>query len=485
MAVSIFTSRIVLEYLGITDYGIYQSVGGIVGLVAFANTAISTGISRFITYGLGEENPEKLKQTFSTILTIQLGMALFLVIVAETVGLWFVTHKLFIPDEARSAAVFAYHISILTMILSMMSNPFNAAIIAHERMKVFAYISLFQAFASLGVAYALMLSPANKLQLYALLLFGVQLVVLSFYILYSRRHFDEINFKPSFHRSIFREVAGFTGWSLISSFSIALNNQGVLVLINMFFSPAVVAARSVSLTVNTAANNFVSNFRTAMNPQIVKQYAAGNFEGSKNLLLTSTSLSFFLMLMLCVPIFFTADKLLALWLKEVPEYAGIFLKLVILQSLFQIFDTSFYTALYAKGQLKQNALISPLVGFICLPVVYVLFKFGCSPVALSWAMLASSIILGMIVKPLLLIKIVDYTWQDIVPIFKRCLLVGAVTFLLGFCVYKALPSDNFGSFVLQVLTDVVLSAIIIYVIGLTSGMRKKLNAMLIKKLKLK
>lgn len=476
MAVGIFTSRVTLEYLGITDYGIYQSVGGIVGLVAFANTAISTGISRFITFGLGERNLKKLKRLFSTLISTQIAFILILVIIAETVGLWFVTHRLVIPAEAMDAAIFTYHLSIITMALSMLANPFNATIIAHERMHIYAYITLVNTFATLGAAYLLTIIPTGRLYLYSSALFIISVGTLLFEIIYSRRSFQETTFKLTFDRKIIKEIAGFSGWSLVAALSISLNNQGILVLLNMFFSPAIVAARAVSLTINNAANQFVGNFRTAMNPQIVKQYAAGNFDESKTLLLSSTKISFFLMLVLCVPIFYTADSLLSVWLKKVPEYSSIFLKLVIIQSLFQIFDVSFYTALYAKGQLRENALISPVLGLLCFPIVYILFKHGASPVSLSWVMLIYYAILGIIVKPILLVKIVDYHWNEIIPIILRCLLVAIIAFSLSFIINDFYTTPN-GWNRLLILAPIfaLLTAVIVYVIGFSPTARRALN----------
>lgn len=474
MAIGFFTSRITLEYLGVTDYGVYQSVGGIVGLVSFVNSAITTGISRFITFSIGEGNLEKSRRLFSTILSTQLVFIAILVIIAETVGLWFVKHKLVIPEATMSAAVFTYHLSVFTMALSMLANPFNAMIVAHEHMKIYAYISLAQSFSILGAAYLLTVTPTGRLFLYSSLLFLITVCALAYQIYYSQKHFKETSFKPIFDRMIVREVAGFSGWSLIAALSMALNNQGILVLLNMFFTPAVVAARAVSLTVNGSVNSLVGNFRAAMNPQIVKQYAAGNYDVSKNLLLNSTKFSFFLLLILVVPVFYMADPLLEIWLKEVPEYSGIFLKLVIIQSLFQIFDTSFYMALYAKGQLRENALISPVMGLMCFPIVYILFKNGASPVALSWVFLVFYGILGVIVKPILIIQIVNYKWSEIFPVLMICLTTSLLSFASGYFITKATYTPTFWGFLLTSFLSFSASVIIVFFVGLNKNLRSML-----------
>ena len=385
MIISLYTSRVILKILGVDDYGIYQAVGGIVGLLSFLNIALSSGTSRFLTYELGTGNIEKLKATFSTTLSVHLLLALLIVILAETGGLWYFNNKMVIPTNRFAAATWVFHLSIITAIISIISVPYNAAIIAHEKMKVFAYVGIVDAVGRLAIVFMLNIGDVDKLVLYAILLMLFQLGIFLFYVLYCTRAFSESKYKFLFiDRKLFREIFSFSSWGLVAGSAIALNTQGILLLLNYFFSPAIVAARAISLQVYNAANLFVTNFRTAVNPQIVKQLAAGDVEGSHRLLLESTKFSYYLMLILCLPICLLASPLLNLWLVDVPEYTVPFLQLVIIQSLFQVFDTSFYTALYAKGRIKENALISPMISLLSFPVVFVLFKMGASPLALSW-----------------------------------------------------------------------------------------------------
>ena len=483
MAVSLYTSRVVLEILGIDDYGIYQSVGGIVGMLTFINSALSTGTSRFITFELGRNNPEKLHQTFSTIFSLQLILIGIIILVAETVGVWFVNNKLQIPTGAHTAALGAYHLSIFTTAVSLLSVPYLAAIIAHERMNVFAYIGIFEVSAKLGVVYLLTVGNFNRLIFYASLLLIVQLLLTGFYIFYCLKHFKECHYQPILNKKIFKDIFGFSGWSLFAASSTALNNQGVLVLLNMFFSPAVVTARAISLQVNNAANQFVSNFRTAVNPQIVKQYAAGNEAESRSLLLSSTKYSFYMMYMLSLPICIGARPLLEVWLKVVPDYTVIFLQIVIVQSLFQVFDTSFYTALYAKGDLKLNALISPSVGFMMFPIVYLLFKHGASPVALSWASLIMYAIVGLIIKPWLIVKIAGYNWKEIIGVFRPCLIVSLIATSIAYLISRALCQGALLRLALIVMICLCTSCVVIYYFGLSRPVRKKLTNIVIDKVR--
>ena len=481
MIISLYTSRVILQVLGVDDFGIYQAVGGIVGFLSFLNNALSTGSSRFITFGLGEGDNRKLRNIFSTTLTTHICLALLIVLLAETLGLWFLHNKLVIAPERLDAAEFVFHLSILTAFFSLTQVPYNACIIAHEKMSVYAYISIIEASLKLLVVYLLTIGDVDKLKLYALLLCLINVGIVAYYNIYCTRHFEEAKFSLFFDKNLFKEIAGFSGWSLFANASIALNNQGVLVLLNMFFSPAVVAARAISLQVNSAANQFVANFQTAANPQIVKRFAAKDYEGSKQLLLQTTKFSFYLMLLLSLPICLGAKQLLTIWLKTVPEYTVVFLQLVVIQSLFCVFDTSFYRALYAKGRLRENALISPTFGFIQFPIVYVLFRFGYSPVALSWAGIIMNAIVGMIVKPILIIKIVNYNRKDILSVFIPCFRVVICSLPIPLLGYYYLGDESILSFVAIVFISVLSVLTATWFAGLDANVKKQVVEMMKKK----
>lgn len=483
MIISLYTSRVILEKLGVDDYGIYQAVGGIVGFLSFLNGAISNGSSRFLTYELGTGNKEKLKNTFSTLLTAHIIIALIIVIIAETAGLWFVNNKMVIPEARYTAAIYTYHISILTAVFALVLVPFNALIIAHERMTVFAYISIVEAVAKLGICYLLVISSADKLMTYATLILILQICLTLFYKYYCNRSFEESRYKFLIDKNILKPVLSFSGWALFSNASMAFAGQGILVLLNMFFAPAVVSARSISLQVSHAAYQFVSNFRTAANPQIVKLYAVKDYEGSKRLLLQSTKFSYFLMLALAVPIFFLADPLLHIWLGDnVPEYTVPFVKIVIIQCLFQVFDASLYIPLYAKGRIKENALLSPLLEFIAFPIVYLLFKLGYSPIALSWAYLVVFFLLGVVVKPILLVKIVDYKWGELLKMFSSCFLVSIIAIIPSALIDGLFDSSSVIIFLLEAVVLVVLVCIVVYIFGLDKEMKYKINHIVLDKI---
>lgn len=488
MIISLYTSRLILQVLGVDDYGIYQSVGGIVGFLSFLNTALSTGSSRFITFGLGEGSLEKLKKIFSTTLTGHIILAFIIVVIAETAGLWFLHNKLVIPADRMQAAEWVLHFSIVTVFFTLTQVPFNACIIAHEKMNIYAYVSIVDAVCKLLIVYALIIGSIDKLVLYALLHCALQLFILFFYRIYCIRRFQEVSFKLSIDKPVFKEIIGFSGWSLFANSAIALNNQGILLLLNMFFSPAIVTARSISLQVETTAYHFMTNFQTATVPQIVKRYAQKDYEGSKSLLLDMTKYSFYLMLLLAVPIFFSAEQLLSLWLGTVPAYTTIFLQIIIIQSLFQVFDTSFYKALYAKGQLRENALLSPTCLFLNFVIVYILFKMGCSPVTLSWSTMVCYAIIGLVVKPILLIKIVNYKWSEIWYVVWPCLKVFVLSVIIPTGVSLIIKNTGISAlamFAIIVIVCLLSVAIVVWLVGLTAEMRLKLLSIIKSKLRKK
>ena len=473
MLISLYTSRVILQVLGIDDFGLYGAVAGVVGMLIFLNAALSTGTSRFLTFELGTGDFEKLKKTFSTLLNVHIILAIIIVILSETVGLWFVYHKLSIPADRMDAALWTYHISIFATFVLVMQVPFSASVISHEKMNIFAYASIVDVVLKLCIVYLLSVGKMDKLILYAALMCVVSIGMGIFYMLYCFSHFKETRYQFTFDKNIFKSVAGFSAWSLISGLAIALNTQGTVILTNIFFGPAVVTARAISVQVSSAANQFVSSFRTAVNPQIVKQYAAEDYDESKKLLLYSTKFSFFLMLLLGLPIILLAEPILQLWLGQFPEYTVIFVQLIIIQSLFSVFDTSFYTALFTKGRLRENALISPLLGFIQFPIIYLLFKKGYSPVVLSYAGIIVYAMLGLIIKPVLICKIVNYTFRDITSVFIPCLKVCLLAVPIPVLVSYYLANSLINYFAVCVVSAIcVLTAV--YYFGINRQMRHKI-----------
>ena len=378
LGVTLYTSRVVLDKLGVDNYGIYHAVAGVVAMLSFLNSTLSSGTSRFLTFDLGRDNIQKLKRTFSTTFFTHLILALIVVGVLETAGLWFVNHKLVIPEDSMPAAGWVYQISILTTFIAITQVPYTATIIAHENMKVYAYVGVFEAIAKLAVVYLLSISPIDKLVFYAILIATVQLLVAFSYRIYCTRNYEESRLRPIFEKKTFREMMSFSGLGLIANVSQMLSLQGLVVLINMFFQPAIVAAQAVGNQISAAMMQFVNNFKTAINPQIIKLYASGDQKASRELTLESSVYVHELVLLLALPLIVVMDPLLHLWLVEVPPYTTIFAQCIVLKQIFDVYNSTLYTPMIASGKLKSNSLAAVWFGIGMFILLYILLKLGFS-----------------------------------------------------------------------------------------------------------
>lgn len=484
--VSLITARVVLNTLGVEDYGIYQTVGGFVTLLGYLNGALGAASSRFLTFELGTGNYEKLQKTFSSVFFVHLIFAAIVLLLGETIGLWFFYNKLNIPVERMSAAIWTYHLSIVTILFTITQVPYNASIISHEKMNVYAYTSIVDACLKLLIVYLIVISPIDKLIFYSLLLFVQTVGMMVFYRWYCVRNFSESKIVAFLDKKIVKEVLSYSGWNVFATTSVALCSQGLTVITNMFFNPGVVTARAVANTINQTANQFVSNFRTAVNPQVVKQYAAKQYDESSRLLLSSTKYSFYLFLLIALPICLVAEFLLRIWLGQVPEYSVQYLQLAVCTSLFSVFDLSFYTGLYAKGRIKENSIFSSSFFFFAFIGTYILFKLGFSPVVSGWMLLIAQMIIALVVKPIMLVKIVNYRFSDIFAVFKSCFLVliVSVPIPLILYLYKDNLIENYYLREIVICIVAILSvAIAVWFIGLDKETKQKILTFVKSKMK--
>lgn len=422
MGVTLYTSRIILDKLGVEDYGLYQVVGGVVGILSFLNGTLSTGTSRFLTYELGTGDLEKLKRTFSTGFYTHVILALIVVLLMETGGLWFLYNKLVIPPERIDACFWVFQLSIFTTFVAITQVPYTATIMAHERMGIYAYISIFEALAKLGVCYLLSISTIDRLVFYAILIAIVQLLVAMFYRIYSVRYFVESKLLLVFDRRILKSMMGFSGWNVLANISNMLGHQGTLVLINMFFTPVIVAAQAIAGQVSGAMMQFVNNFRVAINPQVIKLYAAGNREESKRLTIQTTIFCFDLVLLLGLPAIIVMDKLMHIWLVEVPNYAVVFTQWIIVRQIVGTFSYSFYIPMMAANKMKTNSMAAVYLGIGEFVVLYILLKLGFGPMWIQYlAFAVTTVGFSLIVKPWILIREIDYNIKEIGLCYLTCL----------------------------------------------------------------
>ena len=480
MVVSLYTSRIILEALGISDYGIYNVVGGIVIVLAFLNNTLSTAAARFITVILGRGDKEEQKRIFANILAVCFCLSAIIVVLAETVGLYILYHYLRIPAERFYAASWVYHISVATVIINILSIPYNATIIAHERIKAFAYISIFDAISKLVVAFVLLhLQNIDKLIVYAILLFLINLVNRAIYGQYCLRHFVETKFTWSYDKQTLKDIFHFILWSSYGSFVSVGFTQGINILLNMFFGPVVNAARGVSVQVQNAVVQFITNFQTALNPQLIKCVSTMQYIEAKKLFVACSKYSFFLLCILGVPIIIEADYILALWLKDVPQFTVIFVRLMLIISICDSLANPLRIVNQAEGNIKKFQLYECSILLLIVPLSYLALKIYNWPAIVFVVHLLLNLMAQYvrvyIVLPKIGMSIYAYLKEVVLPITPVLVLpLFLGTYLSG------LTNDRISGFILSVLFSVSLTLVMIYWVGLKKTEREKIVSILTK-----
>lgn len=437
IAVGLFTSRVILDSLGVEDYGIYNVVAGFVLMFSFFTSSLGAAISRFLTFELGRGKSDKLQRIFSTSVNVQIILSVCIVIMAEAVGIWFVNSKLNIPPDRLYAANWAFQCAVASFVLNLISVPYNAAIIAHERMSAFAYISILEVTLKLIIVYILYISPVDKLITYSVLFALVGLVIRLVYGIYCQRHFDECHYTPVIDKGLMKDITGFAGWNLIGSGAYLFNTQGVNIAMNMFFGVTVNAARGIAAQAEGVVRQFVTNFTTALNPQITKSYAAGNMEYMFKLICRGSKYSYFLMLVFAVPFMFEADIILELWLKTVPEHTSTFLKLTMIGTLCDILGNATANACWATGKVKRYYLWVGIIGSMVFFVSYGLFALG-FPAYSSYIVFIVIYIILIFVKLYIIKGLIGFpvsmfykeTLCRILPVTATTCAFGSLTYLL-------------------------------------------------------
>lgn len=384
MLIGLFTSRIVLKALGVDDFGIYNAVGDVVIGFTFITSALSAAIVRYMAAGLGEGNIERQKKIFSASIIIQLAFSVLLVVLVATVGAWFLHQKMQIPDGRMGAAEMVLIFSTVVLVLNLMSVPYNATIIAHERMGVFAVISIVEGVLKLSVALLLLYGFKDNLVAYSVMMAVTALIVRMCYGIYCRRSFEEARGIVSFDKTLVREMSGFAGWNFFGTGTYVFNTRFVNLLVNIFFGVAVNAARGVASQVEGMFKNFVTNFLTAINPQITKNWASGDREYCFELVRKGSKYTFWMLLLMFIPVAIWAEPLLRLWLGNVPEHAPLFTRLVLVCLMVDLVGNTLVTLVQATGDVKRYYLIAGTTSLLCLPLMWLAFKLGAGA---EWAYL--------------------------------------------------------------------------------------------------
>ena len=470
MCVSLYTSRVILNTLGVEDFGIYNVVGGVVAMLGFLNGAMSSSTSRYITFALGKGQFDRLHQIFCVSVNVHFILSVLIVILAETIGLWYFYNKLVMPANRIDAAFWVYQCSVLTTLIMIMSVPYNATIVAHEKMSAFAYVSVFEVLMKLVIVYLLLLSPFDKLIVYSVLLVIVQLIVRSCYTIYCHRHFTETHYRFERNLKLTREMFAFAFWSLWGNMAAVFYTQGLNLMLNAFFGPVVNAARAVSVQVQNACSQFISNFQMALNPQITKSYAKGENEYMFSLIYRSARFSFFLMLIITMPIMIESNKILSLWLKLVPDNTVVFMRLILATSLIYTLSNPLVVLAQATGKVRRYQMVVGGVLLLILPVSYICLYFGCP----AWSVFLVHFCVEFFanfIRMYMLKGMMDFSMCDYCKkVLFVVVLVSVLSFIVPVLLYLSMPQSLFSFFVV-IISCVVSTSVCSYFFGLSAHER--------------
>ncbi|MBQ0142355.1 MAG: lipopolysaccharide biosynthesis protein [Prevotellaceae bacterium] len=472
MVVTLFTSRIILQSLGVDDYGIYNEVGGIVSMFSLILGSMTDATQRFLTIELGKGERGDINNVFSTSIQLHIIIGIIIVLIAEPVGLWFMYNKLNIPVERLSAAFWVFQCSLLSFFVLVISIPYNALIVAYERMKAFAYISVIDALLRLIIAYMMAINfSIDKLVLYAILMMITQLLIRNIYNFYCKRNFKESKYHYTKNHKLTRNFGRFAAWSMLGNMSYVCNNYGISLLLGMFFAPFVNAAHGITLQVQGAFSTFEKNFQTAVNPQITKNYAAGDIIEMETLIFRSARLSFLLILIPLIPILFEAETIFKLWLNIVPEYTVIFVQLMVITSLISTLRNPLEVAIKATGEIKMFEISVYGSKLLILPCAYICLRLGCSPTSVFIV----SLLFELLAISLSLIEAKRLLGLSILTFIKKTVLRLCVTVLLSVITPIAiclLLNPDILRFLILTLCSIVVTTIISSFVGLTTRERK-------------
>ena len=381
MAVSLYTSRLVLDALGVEDYGIYQVVGGLVGMFGILSGSLSVSTSRFLTYALGTGNFDELKRTFATVRTVHIILAISMFVVCQLLAVWFLRTKLTIPPERLFAAQCVLQCSIISFSISLLNVPYGASVISHEKMSAFAYMSILDVTVKLLIVFMLYRAPMDRLIYYALLGLAVKIIYQVIYVTYCYIKFPECKSKPSIDRAIVRKIATFVGWTFWGNAAVVVKDQGIVMLLNIFFGPVVNAAQGVGAQISGVVSKFIGGFTTAVQPQITKSYAANDIKRLNDLIIKSTKFTFFMMVVLMFPLINNTRTLLETWLVEVPNHSVNFAIIIMVYTFIDCFTTPLYTSVLATSKIKVYELVLTILYFTNVAFTYIALKLGVPPEA--------------------------------------------------------------------------------------------------------
>ena len=473
MAISIFTSRVILEALGVDDYGIYNAVGGFVAMFSMLSGTLVAASQRFIAFELGKHNPD-IKRVFSTTVSVHLLLSAVILVLLEAIGLWFLNYKMNIPTERMTAANWVFQCSVITFCVNIISIPYNAAIIAYEKMAAFAYISIFEVVAKLACVYALFYISFDSLIVYAIFMMLIATILRLIYGLYCTRNFSLCRYTFSLDKNIFREILEFSGWNFIGSVASNLNGHGINILTNLFFGVALNAARGVAGQVDYAINTFVNNFLMAITPQITKSYAAKDFAYINRIIIAGTKYSFFLLCLISLPVCINTEYILGVWLKEVPAFTAEFVRLGVVYCMCQTLSQCLYRTMLASGRIKKYQIVVSSLGMLAFPAAYLFFYIGLTATWGYWSVIIFSI-LCLLARLKLLHEILPnfsargFCIKALLPIIYSIIPAFSITYYTHTLIYCV----NLKIFIAESIECIVITGLSVWALGLTRKERKK------------
>lgn len=479
--VSLYTSRVILRTLGADDYGIYNVVGGFVAMFNVVSGAFTVAISRFMAYVIGEGDEKKLEDLFSTALLVQFVIGAIIVIMLGVIGVWYVSSIMVLPEGRTAAALWVLLFSTISFFINLISVPYNALIVAHEHMKAFAYISIFEAVMKLIVAFLIVISPIDRLVSYSFLTVLTAVIVRFSYSIYCNRHFSGCRFRLKFHHGMLGSMMSFVGWAFLGNGAVVIRDQGTNMILNLFGGTVVNAARGIGQSVNSAVQGFVNNFMQATQPEITKLCATDQLVQMRQLILRSCRLCYCLMLAICIPLIKNIDYILVLWLGDVPQYTAIFIVLTLVDSAVSSINNPLLYGVLAKGRIKVYEIVLSALCLLCMPVIYGALEMGGSPV--------SAYVILIILRVLILLTLV---WQSkvyglklgefIKEVMVRVILVSVLCFLGMRVIELSMIGIDLLRFIVESALVTVIDVCIIFFVGMTGSERKRIVTIITEKI---
>ena len=460
MFVSLYTSRVILNALGVEDYGIYGVVGGVVAMFSFLNASMAGATSRFLTFEMGRGNEQRLKDTFSSALIIHIGVGIVVFLLAETIGLWFLSNKLVIPEERIEAAHWVYQCSVVSAILGITQVPYNASIIAHEKMDVYAYIEILNVTLKLLIVYLLTIWDFDKLMLYAILVLSVSILVMMVYRIYCMRKFSESHFRFIWEPGIIKPMLNFSGWDFYGNMAFTFRQQGANFLLNMFYGVALNAACGIASTVQGVFLQLSASVVTAFKPAIIKEYAAGKYAEMNRLLSMTTKMAMYLLMLITIVVFVRMDFILQLWLGQVPEGAVLLSRMMLVMNFFSLLGSIIMIGIHATGKVFRVGAINGTLYILTIPIMYLMLKRGMDYSACYIMFIASTLLFCVVnlqilrsQMPQFLLR--SFVFRTIIPIS----LVLPINFIIVFWISRFLSNGLLGFFILGLISILVISSI--------------------------